>query len=399
VQRIPFRNFPIYIDCIDSPANNVTISTDTWDDVGNFSVYVITSDDEDARKGCDFQNITVGNFSKLNVSVSLRQEDLKGPYKVGNITIIIHTNKSKKAEKKYKCANLSEPVDCFTNRSLINETHEYLYTIYYQRDENITMCSSNKPCIHIKDHYFSKTNGTTSIFVEVTKKKMQNEILRLAYGKNLLSNITVLDPIGESSLKIGGDYNYVKENITISLSVGGSTPIMAKWNVTSYNDSNDLSFYCQKTQLVILDEGDPSSVLHCMFNISGKFQFNFNMSNHVSCHNASYPFDIHELPPINVVATSTTAIAILIVIIIIIVICIILVATYIPYRRFKNKNTETADFNFVDLKKPSRWEKYSDKLKEKFKRDKGKVGLVNTDDMGIDSFYGSLNPFAAHETL
>jgi hypothetical protein len=61
VQRIPFRNFPIYIDCIDSPANNVTISTDTWDDVGNFSVYVITSDDEDARKGCDFQNITVGS--------------------------------------------------------------------------------------------------------------------------------------------------------------------------------------------------------------------------------------------------------------------------------------------------------------------------------------------------
>ena len=94
---------------------------------------------------------------------------------------------------------------------------------------------------------------------------------------------------------------------------------------------------------------------------------------------------------------------ILVVLIIIVVVCIGIVGSYIPYRRFKKRSTETANFSFVDLKKPSRFNSFRiqiDRLKEKVTKKKSKVGLVNynTDD-SVDSFYGSLNPFAAHETL
>ena len=110
--------------------------------------------------------------------------------------------------------------------------------------------------------------------------------------------------------------------------------------------------------------------------------------------------------PVNVIATSTTAIAILIVFLVIVVICIVLIASYIPYRRFKHKTTETANFSFIDLQKPSRWERFKfqvEKFKDRIAKKRGRVGLVNYrnryDEETLDSFYGSLNPFAAHESL
>ena len=113
----------------------------------------------------------------------------------------------------------------------------------------------------------------------------------------------------------------------------------------------------------------------------------------------------YSAPPSNVVATSTTAIAILIVFLVIVVICIVLIASYIPYRRFKRKTTETANFSFIDLQTPSRWERFKfqvEKFKDRLSKKRGRVGLVNyrnRHDETLDSFYGSLNPFAAHESL
>lgn len=113
-------------------------------------------------------------------------------------------------------------------------------------------------------------------------------------------------------------------------------------------------------------------------------------------------FFLFLAPPINVVATSTSAVAVLIVVIILVIITIVLVSTYISYRKFRNKSTETADFSFVNLNRPSRWQRLSSsasQLKDRFsKKGNKRFGLVNTSE-SLDSFYGSLNPFAAHETL
>lgn len=108
-------------------------------------------------------------------------------------------------------------------------------------------------------------------------------------------------------------------------------------------------------------------------------------------------------PPIAVVATSTTLVVVLVIVMVIVIICIVGVASYIPYRRYKMKSTETANFSFIDLRRPSRLDGVklqAKKLKERFTKRKAKVGLVNyRDDNSLDSFYGSLNPFAAHESL
>ena len=55
---------------------------------------------------------------------------------------------------------------------------------------------------------------------------------------------------------------------------------------------------------------------------------------------------------------------------------------YIPYRKYKTKFTETANFKFVDLTESSQWDRAKMKVREfadKFNRDRrsSKVGLVN----------------------
>lgn len=102
------------------------------------------------------------------------------------------------------------------------------------------------------------------------------------------------------------------------------------------------------------------------------------------------------------VATSTSAVAVLIVLLVVVIICVVLIGSYISYRKFRNKSTEIADFSFVDLDEPSRWQRLTtqaNKIRERFGKRK-KFGLVNPgENETLDSFYGSLNPFAAHESL
>lgn len=116
------------------------------------------------------------------------------------------------------------------------------------------------------------------------------------------------------------------------------------------------------------------------------------------------------LPP-TLVASSATAVVVLAVLVALILVIAALVAGgYLPYRRYKNRMTETADFRFVDLSENGR-------LRDRFKlkanqfmdyfrtrRHNEKIGLVNLGAVPTEErrlFYGTntLTQFAPYETL
>ena len=76
---------------------------------------------------------------------------------------------------------------------------------------------------------------------------------------------------------------------------------------------------------------------------------------------------------------------------------VVIISLYISYRRYRNRFTETANFSFVRLNSPSKWEKFKfqvNHLKDRMMRRSSKVGLVNVnDDAGSSSSmqYGSTN--------
>lgn len=113
------------------------------------------------------------------------------------------------------------------------------------------------------------------------------------------------------------------------------------------------------------------------------------------------------------VASSATAVVALTVIVAVIVIIIaVIVGAYIPYKRYKNRMTETADFRFVDLSETgTHWDRFKLKANQildyiRRKRQNEKIGLVN---LGSDPvpdeerrlFYGTntMTQFAPYETL
>lgn len=96
---------------------------------------------------------------------------------------------------------------------------------------------------------------------------------------------------------------------------------------------------------------------------------------------------------------------------VIVVIIALVVGGYIPYRRYKNRMTETADFRFVDLSENRRvWDRFKLKANQfmdyfRTKRPNEKIGLVNlgAEPMSEERrlFYGTntLTEFAPYETL
>ena len=83
-----------------------------------------------------------------------------------------------------------------------------------------------------------------------------------------------------------------------------------------------------------------------------------------------------------VVASTSTLIAILAILIAVVSLLMIVMGLYIPYRKYKTKFTETANFKFVDLSESTQWDRakmkvqeFTDKLNRK--RRSSKVGLVN----------------------
>lgn len=124
----------------------------------------------------------------------------------------------------------------------------------------------------------------------------------------------------------------------------------------------------------------------------------------------SFPtLHLFPAPSPSVVVKSATAVVALAVIVSLVVLIVALIAGgYIPYRRYKNRMTETADFRFVDL---SETRTYWDRMKLRFrdyfrrKRQNEKIGLVNMDSVPAPNekrvFYGANKPtrFDPFETL
>ena len=96
---------------------------------------------------------------------------------------------------------------------------------------------------------------------------------------------------------------------------------------------------------------------------------------------------------------------------ILIVVIALIVGVYVPYRRYKNRMTETADFRFVDLSETgSHWDRIklkANQLMDYFRgrRRNEKIGLVNLGSVPVSEerrvFYGTntLTQFAPYETL
>ena len=114
-----------------------------------------------------------------------------------------------------------------------------------------------------------------------------------------------------------------------------------------------------------------------------------------------------------VVASSATAVVVGVTLAALIIVSIILfTAVYIPYKKYKNRMTETADFRFVDLSETSNyWQRLREKSHQvvdyfKRRRHREKIGLVNLGSLPPDDerrrlFYGTntLTQFAPYETL
>lgn len=101
---------------------------------------------------------------------------------------------------------------------------------------------------------------------------------------------------------------------------------------------------------------------------------------HTLTHSLVYSHT-HADPSKVVVASTSTFIAIL-AILIAVVILLIIMGLYVPYRKYKTKFTETANFKFVDLSESSQWDRAKMKVREfadKFSKNRrsSKVGLVN----------------------
>ena len=117
-------------------------------------------------------------------------------------------------------------------------------------------------------------------------------------------------------------------------------------------------------------------------------------------------------PSPSVLASSATAAVIVAVLVAVVVLIVALVAGgYVPYRKYKNRMTETADFRFVDLseEKISNWERFKRKTRQllryiRRKHENEKIGLVNLSAASTEerqSLYGTndLTQFAPYESI
>ncbi len=120
--------------------------------------------------------------------------------------------------------------------------------------------------------------------------------------------------------------------------------------------------------------------------------------------NYYYPFVIASNK--TTVITTSTTVVIVILLIVLVVIAIVFVSGYISYHKLKQRSTETANFTFIDLHQPSRYQQLKINVmnvKDKIaKRSQSRLGLVQAKDGEVsdtESFYGSLTHFAGHESL
>ena len=103
-------------------------------------------------------------------------------------------------------------------------------------------------------------------------------------------------------------------------------------------------------------------------------------------------------PPPVLVASSTIAVAVLVVLLVVVILSIIVIFIYVPYQNYKKRVTETANFSFIDLQVPTRWERFKikiEKWKNRVLRRDSRLGLINYSDVEeedlLGNLYGSLN--------
>ena len=104
-------------------------------------------------------------------------------------------------------------------------------------------------------------------------------------------------------------------------------------------------------------------------------------------------------PPPVVVASSTIAVVVVVVLLVVVILSIIVIFVYVPYQSYKKRVTETANFSFIDLQAPTRWERFKIKLenwKNRLFRKDSRLGLINYSDVEeedlLSNLYGSVNP-------
>ncbi|XP_011404149.1 PREDICTED: uncharacterized protein LOC100632877 [Amphimedon queenslandica] len=401
VRETDIGNLSSYISSTKSNETSI-VSTTTWHFIGQVYLYLFTWDNT-GRNGCDYANVAIKKCSdSLIVNVELEQDNSEeGPFQVGNVTVTVNVSSSH-ANSTDDCP----PIDDSSGTGIqsgsavdpnnTDDTLQYHYTICFPPD------------IGANDRYCNKTeseNSTASLIYDVTgfvESVVYVEVYKaskskLKYGNDTI-NITIYEPISNPQVSHEDKDKYIKQKIPITVSASGSTPITVQWEV--FHDGHESPKRCEHSSLV-LHSNEPG-VFYCTFNDSGIYNFNVSFSNTVSYTSKAKQIPIQPSPPINVVATSTSVVAVLVVLIVVVIIIIAVVTSYMSYRKFRNKATETADFSFVKLEVPptrrQRLVAQISKVKERFGKKRQRFGLVNTDE-NVDSFYGSLNPFAAHESL
>ena len=104
-------------------------------------------------------------------------------------------------------------------------------------------------------------------------------------------------------------------------------------------------------------------------------------------------------PTPTVIATST--VVLVVVASIVCVVLLLVVGVYVPYRRYKQRHVEKADFRFIHLSKQSTWKRIKVKflkLKDRWTSSNAASGRVH---VNIDNSYGAtkVRGFSDHERL
>lgn len=231
------RVYPI--DCI-TKTDYAVVNNTVWPPISGkmVTVYVFTTEENSTRYGCDYREVTVGSEyvtidllkkiflitevdNDIEFSVNLTQgNNSKSPFKVGNITIMVHskhnkTNNLAETECVDITANFTDDFNCSSfdahSNVLGSNDHEsgsssssssgsgehksseskdilYKYGFYYE-NKTMNICPGNRSCIIYNLDFPNETNLT--IFVEVMREKIVNGMPKLSYN-NKTTNISVL---------------------------------------------------------------------------------------------------------------------------------------------------------------------------------------------------------------
>jgi len=279
------------------------------------------------------------------------------------------------------------------NVSLTRFNNSSIEQVYYSYDfgDGVHEADSTEPNI---THCYNET-GSYNYSVNAIAVLVR----LLSFHTNLTSNMELLEEVNHISMVVnGGNSVIVGSRAPVKISAEGSMPIKACWNTTLSSNAT-LPINPMNTSFQQCRELNSSYIKVMMtFNQTGQFAFIALFQNDASYKTDVFIYSVITGPSPAVVASSTTAV-VLGVLIAVVVIILLIVGVYIPYRRYRNRLTETADFKFVDLSEGrSYWQRAkvtANRVAERVRRpsEAQKTGLVNLVAMGTEGdrkdLYGS----------